>query len=973
MSFVLCPSLVGRAPELRRLSAALDDAAGGRGGVIFLAGEAGVGKSRLAREVTGLAASRGFDVLTGRATESAVPCPFRPIAEALIRAARHGLSADAQQVAAYRPALGLLVPEWRPRDDSGAEISGAIVAEGLVRLLTLPDRNAALLVLEDLQWADLETLAVVEYLADHLSGSRVLCLVTVRDSEPSGGLDAVRSIARRAGETIVVPRLTDSAVREMAAACLNNPDAPDAVAGLLQECDGLPFAVEEVLAAAASGDLGSPGSSADRACENGVPASIARSVTRRLAGLGPAAADVLQSAAVLGRQFDPGLLPAATGAAEDAVRTALAQATQAMLIEPVEGGALRFRHSLTRRVIVASLLPPDRAARSARAAAAVEAAHPGLPRGWCALAAELQEAANQQGRAAALLLEAGRRALSRGALASATASLQAARDLAVRAPDINPALTSEIDDVLFRALTLTGERGPLKDTADRLVGGLGDAETDPRRAQIMITTARARHQADLAAARAQIAHGRDIAARLADPELISRADVAAARCAAEAGELDEAARLARTALAAAEAAGLSGWAGEVGIEALQVLGREERVRDLFTARAAFKRAYQIASASDSVVGRIEALLELGTIEMLEDGTEWRLKQASELAHAAGAISAATVIDLKIGILRSIGDDLEGARIAARQCEQEASRIKADSIEALAISSEALLSAVAADRQAAELGARRAEDLRPGDPEILFITWGLVRVTASLFCNDVPAALQQSMTAVSYADQVPARALRMGWAFYPLLNAISGLDGVAALKRARATSAAVKWNRGFFSYAEAVMAGRTGHPQQADVLAERGEHLLARFAPRWNHLARWLIAPSALRDGWGDPSRWLREAAAEFDAGGCGELAAACRGADPCRAPEQVRRLGITSREMDVFRLLAQGVPTAQIARRLRISTKTVDTHIASLRARTGTARRRDLVDYAARVISADDVSDERIASGSRAAGAGMKR
>jgi predicted ATPase len=176
--------MVGREAELRRLVGALDNAGGASGGVVFLTGEAGVGKSRLACELTGLAAPRGFATFTGRASEFAVPVQFRPIAEALIRAARGGLSADGPRVADYRPALGSLVPEWRRDADNGADISELIMGEGLVRLLTAPGRPGALLVLEDLQWADAQTLAVVEYLADNLTGSRVLCLVTIRDCEP---------------------------------------------------------------------------------------------------------------------------------------------------------------------------------------------------------------------------------------------------------------------------------------------------------------------------------------------------------------------------------------------------------------------------------------------------------------------------------------------------------------------------------------------------------------------------------------------------------------------------------------------------------------------------------------------------------------------------------------------------------------------------------------------------------------------
>ena len=217
MGSLLCPSLVGREAELGRLTGALGKAGGGSGAVVFLTGEAGVGKSRLARELTGLAAPPGYVTLTGRATESAIPMPFRPIAEALIRGARGGLSAEAPQVAAYRPALGSLVPEWSREGDRGADISDLIIAEGLMRLLNAPGSAGALLVLEDLQWADAQTLTVVEYLADNVAGSRVLCLVTVRDCEPSPGIEAARSlVSRRAAESVAVPRLSDHAVRRMA-------------------------------------------------------------------------------------------------------------------------------------------------------------------------------------------------------------------------------------------------------------------------------------------------------------------------------------------------------------------------------------------------------------------------------------------------------------------------------------------------------------------------------------------------------------------------------------------------------------------------------------------------------------------------------------------------------------------------------------------------------------------------------------
>src|SRR5580692_10094694 len=278
MESMLCQSLIGRSAELSTLESAVDSAAGGRGGSLFLAGDAGVGKSRLARETAALATRRGFLVLTGRAVESAVPVPFRPVTEALMGAARAGVVPDAPAIADYRAVLGTLVPEWSRPDGGDAEVSPVTIGEALRRLLARPGRPAGLLILEDLHWADPETLAIVEYLCDNLATANAMCLSTLRDSESSPCLDLVHSVtARRVASRVEVRRLSRRAVNQMAAACLGTPDVPHAVSTLLADCDGLPFAVEEILAAAvSSGELvhGQAGWEVNQDGVTGVPASI---------------------------------------------------------------------------------------------------------------------------------------------------------------------------------------------------------------------------------------------------------------------------------------------------------------------------------------------------------------------------------------------------------------------------------------------------------------------------------------------------------------------------------------------------------------------------------------------------------------------------------------------------------------------------------------------------------------------------
>src|ERR1700735_5119669 len=138
MESLLCPVLIERGDELKTLTTAVDEAAQGQGQTIFVTGDAGVGKSRLVREITELAGTRGVHVLTGRGTESTVPVPYRPVTEGLMGAARSGVSPDSPGLADYRAALGSLVPEWRQPDDRTGQISAMILGEAVLRLLTQP-------------------------------------------------------------------------------------------------------------------------------------------------------------------------------------------------------------------------------------------------------------------------------------------------------------------------------------------------------------------------------------------------------------------------------------------------------------------------------------------------------------------------------------------------------------------------------------------------------------------------------------------------------------------------------------------------------------------------------------------------------------------------------------------------------------------------------------------------------------------
>ena len=181
-------ALVGREVEVVQLRAAVDAATQGSGSVLFLVGEPGIGKSRLTQSIAAEAAALSFAVLRGRAVQGGAPAPYRPLAEALSSAVRTGAGPDAFAVGPFRSTLARLVPVWRVDGQGPLDESLVGLAEAVLRFLrAAAGERGALLVLEDLHWADPETVTIVEYLADNLATERVLCVATLRDESPSPG------------------------------------------------------------------------------------------------------------------------------------------------------------------------------------------------------------------------------------------------------------------------------------------------------------------------------------------------------------------------------------------------------------------------------------------------------------------------------------------------------------------------------------------------------------------------------------------------------------------------------------------------------------------------------------------------------------------------------------------------------------------------------------------------------------------
>lgn len=947
---VPCPLFVGREGEFAALGEALAAAARRRGQAIVIVGEAGIGKSRLLRELVDEAGRRGVPVFSGRAVDTTSPSPFRPLTEAFFSHLRRSEVADGAVLQPFHSALARLAPGWAPGAADATDASTVVVAEAVLRLLAAAgERRGCLLALEDLQWADPETVDVVEYVADNVAEQPLACVATVRGDEPTDAVHRLnRLVARRAATAITLPRLDAASVRAMAAACLGPDEMLTDDTSVTSKAEGLPFLVEELLVDAADADRGNRDAL-------GVPEAFAATVRRRL-DAAPGTAEVLSPAALLGRSFDWVLLPAITRLSGDEVAVRLRRAAEAHLIEHDDTGTgtrMRFRHALTRAAIIADLLPPERAKLAAQALAAVEAAHPGVPGEWCDLAAQLADQAGLSTRASELSLEAGRRALGRGALATAEACLDRARLLA----GDDPAMAVEVDQALCATLALAGDRPRLEEVGARLLEELAAIAAPPTRAgEVHLRLARAAIAgADWVTADQHL----EYADRLGGETLHVEAQLLAAEVALGRDDPDTAIRLARHALAGAQGGGRP----ELACEALQLLGRRERQRDLAAAERAFADALELAQTNALTVARIRSLHELGTIDLLAGGPVDRLIEARHAALAAGALSTAAIVGLQIAAWHLNRLELDATVHTVRTFSPEARRLRMPLIEALGSMLEACAQAQRGRRIEMDDAIARALALAGDVPELRGAVELQARATYWLVREDrarAVAALDKGMDELrSTLATTPFRGM---WA---LIHAVDNQDAHAAVDEVSASGLKVYWPiRGWVGHAQAVLHGRAGeHSAAMDAFTTAD----ATLAPcRWyRQHARRLVAEAAIADRWGDPERWLTEALDFFEVEGYERIASACRallrrmGATvprrrrPADVPPSLAGLGLTARELEVLALLGEARSTRDIAAQLFLSPKTVERHIENLAAKLGVRGRAELIAFAAARLVSD--------------------
>ncbi|HXY93997.1 MAG TPA: AAA family ATPase [Acidimicrobiia bacterium] len=379
---------VGRDSALRGLRAVWDQPPSGAVRIALVAGEAGIGKSRLAAQFADAVHRDGATVLFGRCDEEALR-PYQAFAEAFGTYLR-AVPSDALEYRLGRtgPELGPLLPELRVRIGGPADQPGSDpeslrfrLFEAVAELFAeLASGALVLFVVDDLHWADKGTLLMLRHLARHADLGRLMLLATYRDEhvpatsafgETLVALDREHSVARvplDGLDTDAVTRIVEGSRGPSTAG-----DSTDLARTVREQTDGNPFFIREMLRDL---DESSGPSGADGAGSSvGVPSSVRGLVTQRVARLPEPAERVLAAASVVGREFTFEVVESVVDVGEDAVLDALESALHASLVRevPARVGSYVFSHAIVRHSLYDGLSAARRAQLHRRVGEAMEA------------------------------------------------------------------------------------------------------------------------------------------------------------------------------------------------------------------------------------------------------------------------------------------------------------------------------------------------------------------------------------------------------------------------------------------------------------------------------------------------------------------------------------------------------------------------------------------------------------------------
>lgn len=331
------PAFIGRDQQLALAIRRWSSASVGPGHLLLVAGEAGIGKTRLLTEIAGQ--------VTGvrKLSASVFPRDVEAVGGLVLDlGAALGRIGEPKSAAALRARLTA-----NPADDGDPSRNRRILVSDLAEIVTaVLEEEPTLLALEDLHWADELSLDVLERVASSLRETHSMILATYRSDElyPRTPLRRLRArlLEQRLAEEIRLPRLDADQTSTLILAIAGSELTPEALQSVFDRSDGIPLFVEELLA---------DGSSA-------VPSTIADAVAFQMETLRADTIPVLEAAAVIGRSFDVDLLEAVANAPRDTVDSALQElAERNIVLAGSDGGTLDFRHALIRDAVYASVSP----------------------------------------------------------------------------------------------------------------------------------------------------------------------------------------------------------------------------------------------------------------------------------------------------------------------------------------------------------------------------------------------------------------------------------------------------------------------------------------------------------------------------------------------------------------------------------------------------------------------------------------
>ncbi|MFJ4580064.1 helix-turn-helix transcriptional regulator [Streptomyces echinatus] len=978
--------LIGRDEELARLMGVLERARGGAAGAVLLAGDAGVGKTRLLDEVAGRAARAGTTVVSGHCVDLGdVGLPYLPFTEIL-----GVLAADERFAAALaaHPAVHRLLGSG---PDAAGDPDGRLrLFEDVAGLLTdLAAVAPLLLVLEDLHWADQSSRDLLRFLFSrgvlHRPGGgpdrRFAVLASYRADDlhrrhPLRPLLA--ELVRLPGvERLELRPLPDPEVARLVRALEDRP-LPDAVVrGIVARAEGNAFYAQELFAATEGGSPCANGAGNPAEDTDGVPSGLADLLLIRVEQLSETAQQVLRTAAVAGRRVEHALLREAAGLPEDTLEAALRAAVGHQLLSAQDDGTYAFRHALTREAVYADLLPGERS-RLHGAYARLLASRGRTPETAAERAHHSRES-HDLPEALAACLEAADHARRLGAPAEELRHLEAALDLWASVPASARPSGQEQDRITLTlrasaAAAHAGEFHRAVSLTRAALAGVGEDADDELAARVRYTLAGNLLIVDSLAAAFRYS-SEALALIPADPPSRTWVWAAATHAVAarQVGEEAVALRVGRQALRAAEELGMTAARADLLISLANAEGGGRRSRE---GRERLRQARDLAHTAGNAPVELRALfgLAMGAFEagdlaeclpVLADGLD--------RARRAGLSSSAYPREmrfLQLVVLYTLGRWDECVRMAA----EAISGLPAAG--GARVAGPALYVALARGDESVP---DRARALLEGPFDWMgSLVAGIVLTDDAVRRGDVAGAMERMREAVEALGDGTARRPGVAVRLAALCLTAVADRAVEARRTGDAEGDPARWAE---IAAELVELARDTAGQDADgrVQGPEGQAWLARAEAEF---ATVVSGP--------DPAAW-EKAVAAFAAGDVYEqarcrlrwawaLLAVERRAE---AAEQVRlaretaaglgavalleridrltrrsRLGsgadgadavpLTARERDVLGLLARGRSNRQIGEELFITGKTASVHVSNILAKLGVASRTEAVAVAHR-------------------------